>query len=111
MVNLDPGLWWSRGAGSLKKNDRTFNMTLTLKGGFIKRPKIPKKCQVYVRPKFPRCTKEVSIGAFLNFYLVFAPLEYIPTIPPLSSYVINICSKKEKDLRYLKKDGKEVFSP
>ena len=30
----------------------------------------------------------VSIGAFLTFYVVFAPLEYIPTIPPLFSYVI-----------------------
>ena len=33
----------------------------------------------------------VSIGAILTFKVVFTPLEYIPTIPPLSSYFINIC--------------------
>ena len=33
----------------------------------------------------------VSIGAFLAFKVIFTPLEYILTIPPLSSYVINIC--------------------
>ena len=27
----------------------------------------------------------LSIGAFLTFYVVFAPLDYIPTKPPLSS--------------------------
>ena len=32
----------------------------------------------------------VYIGAFLTFYVVFAPLEYISTIPPLSSYIINM---------------------
>ena len=35
-------------------------------------------------------------GAFLTFYVIFAPLEYIPTIPPLSSYVINIYFKRER---------------
>ena len=33
----------------------------------------------------------VSIGANPTFKVIFTPLEYIPTIPPLSSYVINIC--------------------
>ena len=47
------------------------------------------------------------MGAFLTFDFVFASLEYIPTLPPLSSYVINICSK-EKDHRYLKKNGREL---
>ena len=36
------------------------------------------------------CNRSLSIGAFLAFKVVFTPLEYIPTIPPLSSYVINI---------------------
>ena len=49
----------------------------------------------------------VSIGAFLTVYVVFAPLEYIPTIPSLLSYVINVC--KEKDNRYLKSDGRELI--
>ena len=34
--------------------------------------------------------KVVSIGAFVAFNVVFTPLDYIPSIPPLSSYVINI---------------------
>ena len=38
----------------------------------------------------------VSIGAFPAIKFIFTPLEYIPTIPPLSSYVINVCYKKEK---------------
>ena len=32
----------------------------------------------------------VSIGAFLAFKVVFTPLEYITSIPTLSSYIINI---------------------
>ena len=32
----------------------------------------------------------VSIGAILTFKVIFTPLEYVPTIPPLSSYVINV---------------------
>ena len=40
--------------------------------------------------------KVVSIGAFLAFNVVFSPLECIPTIPPLSSYVINVCFKGRK---------------
>ena len=32
----------------------------------------------------------VSIGAILTFKVIFTPLKYIPTVPPLSSYVINI---------------------
>ena len=43
-----------------------------------------------VREKWLELEAVVSIGAFLTFYVVFAPLEYIPTIPPLSSFVINI---------------------
>ena len=38
----------------------------------------------------------VSIGAFPAIKVIFTPLEYIPNIPPLSSYVINVCYKKEK---------------
>ena len=33
----------------------------------------------------------VSIGAFLAFKFIFTPPEYIQNIPPLSSYIINIC--------------------
>ena len=32
----------------------------------------------------------VSIGAFVAFKVVFTPLENIPSIPPISSYIINI---------------------
>ena len=39
----------------------------------------------------PRVLGEVSIGANLTFKVIFTPLEYVPTIPPLFSYVINIC--------------------
>ena len=35
--------------------------------------------------------KVVSIGAILTFKVIFTPLEYVLIIPPLSSYVINIC--------------------
>ena len=34
----------------------------------------------------------VSIGVILTFKVIFTPLEYVPTIPLLSSHVINICS-------------------
>ena len=34
---------------------------------------------------------EVSSGPFLAFHVVFVPLEYIPTIPPHSTYVIVNC--------------------
>ena len=34
---------------------------------------------------------------FLTFYVVFALLDYIRTIPPLSSYVINIYFRREKN--------------
>ena len=30
----------------------------------------------------------VSIGHFLVFYVVFFPLEYIPSKPPLSTYIL-----------------------
>ena len=33
-------------------------------------------------------TVVVSIGHFAAFYVVLVPLEYIPTIPPHSTYVI-----------------------
>ena len=33
----------------------------------------------------------VSIGVIPTFKVIFTPLEYIPTIPPLSFYVIDIC--------------------
>ena len=33
----------------------------------------------------------VSIGVNPTFKVIFTPLEYVPIIPPLSSYVINIC--------------------
>ena len=36
----------------------------------------------------------VSIGVNHTFKVVFTPLEYIPTIPPLCSYIINICLYK-----------------
>ena len=42
----------------------------------------------------------VSIGAFVAFKVVFSPLEYIPSIPPLSSYIINI---------YLGKGGNHIY--
>ena len=45
-----------------------------------------------VREKWLELEAVVSIGAFLTFYVVFAPLEYIPTVPPLSYYVINVTS-------------------
>ena len=38
----------------------------------------------------------VSIGVNPTFKVIFTPLEYIPTIPPLSSYVINVCYNTEK---------------
>ena len=38
-----------------------------------------------------RPTPVVSIGGFAAFKVIFTPLEYVLTIPPLSSYVINIC--------------------
>ena len=33
----------------------------------------------------------VSIGANPTFKVIFTPMEYNPMIPPLLSYVINIC--------------------
>ena len=41
---------------------------------------------------WPRVTRRtvVSTGVNHTFKVVFTPLEYVPTIPPLSSYVINI---------------------
>ena len=35
--------------------------------------------------------KVVYIGRFAAFYVVLVPLEYIPSIPTHSSYVIDIC--------------------
>ena len=36
------------------------------------------------------CVVVVSIGGFAAFKVILTPLEYVPNIPPLSSYVINI---------------------
>ena len=36
-------------------------------------------------------TRVVSIGVDPAFKIIFTPLEYIPTGPPLLSYVIKIC--------------------
>ena len=44
----------------------------------------------------------VSIGVIPTLKVVFTPLEYVPTIPPLSSYVINICLYLAKIRRPLK---------
>ena len=33
----------------------------------------------------------VSIDAFLTFKVIFTLMEYVPIIPPLSHYVIDIC--------------------
>ena len=41
-----------------------------------------------------RNTQVVSIGAILTFKVNFTPLEYIPTMPPLSPYVSNIYYKR-----------------
>ena len=50
----------------------------------------------------PRNSREVvSIGAFVAFTVIFSPLKYIPSIPPLSSYVINIYFVKRENHRYL----------
>ena len=41
----------------------------------------------------------VSIGRFPAFYVVLVPLQYVPTIPLLSTYVIDNCFilfKKER---------------
>ena len=35
----------------------------------------------------------VSIGHFHAIHVVFVPLEYVPAIPPHSTYVIGICSQ------------------
>ena len=46
---------------------------------------------------------EVSIGVILTFKVIFTPLENIPTIPPLSTYIINICLvllKRKERLQY-----------
>ena len=37
-----------------------------------------------------RAGSVVSIGVNHTFKAIFTPLEYVPTIPPLSFYVINI---------------------
>ena len=33
----------------------------------------------------------VSIGVNPSFKVIFTPLEYVPIVPPLSTYVINVC--------------------
>ena len=38
-----------------------------------------------------KLSQVVSIGVNHTFKVIFTPLEYILSIPPLSSYVINIC--------------------
>ena len=54
----------------------------------------------------PPCNLVVSIGDILTFKVPFTPLEYIPTIHPLSFYIINVCYKRQrKNTRYLKKQG------
>ena len=37
---------------------------------------------------FFSCSPVVSIGRFRAFYVVFVPLEYVPTIPPHSTFAI-----------------------
>ena len=40
--------------------------------------------------RWAQANRVVSIGAVLSFKVIFTPLEYIPTIPPLSFNLINI---------------------
>ena len=42
----------------------------------------------------------VTIGVNPTFKVIFTPLEYVPIIPPLSSYVINICLYLAKTLHF-----------
>ena len=57
----------------------------------------------------------VSIGVNLTFEVVFTPLEYVPTIPPLSTYVINICFKRKEGPQHISSafltvQGRYLFS-
>ena len=56
-------------------------------------------------------TKVVSIGHSHTFYVVFVPLEYVPTIPPHSSCVINICFILFKKKEGTEQQKKEISAP
>ena len=76
LINLLTGciFHWSDGKGTFK------NYVTRLKRG---RPSL-----FWEGPVFPVI---VSSGHSCAFYVVFVPLEYVPTIPPHSSNVIDIC--------------------
>ena len=50
----------------------------------------------------------VSIGVDHTFKIVFTPLEYIPSIPPLPSGIIKICLYLAKILRFF---GSRFYKP
>ena len=62
--------------------------------GLEKTPDTPnekEKGRVRVRACITLVEIVVSIGVIIASKVIFTPLECIPTIPPLSSYVINVC--------------------
>ena len=55
--------------------------------------------------------KVVSLVLFSHFCLVFVPLEYIPTIPPLCTYVINISFVLSRVTRVLLSHSARLVKP
>ena len=87
----------NRSRGIIEKRKRTVVSTSIL-SSHLKRtlPPPEKNIQMCGMKK----TSVVSIGAISAFKVVFTPMKYNPIIPPLLSYVIDVCFVLTKRLHF-----------